>query len=75
MPKYTRTTFKVVVLSSDADSTQPVSTLSLDQVAYEIYEGCCSGSTECVEEVELTEESMRQALLAMGSDPAFLIQE
>lgn len=71
MSKYWQTTFTVTVLS---ESAEPPHFGSVENVAYEITDGHCSGAVEesCV---EVTKEQMRELLGAQGSDPDFLILE
>ncbi len=64
---FARTTFTVTVLSRgplDINTT-------LEEVAYAIIEGDCSGQTERADET-LTGPQMAAALVAQGSDPEFL---
>lgn len=63
--KFFKTTITVVVLSED----EPLQDgLPLDQVAYLIEEGDCSGETH-FESVEISAKEAAQALIGQGSDP------
>jgi len=66
-PKYYRTEIKVVVLSEE-----PYEFESLENTAYHITDGDCSGEVSIVEaNKELTGPEMARALQDQGSDPEF----
>jgi hypothetical protein len=65
--KYFKTTFKVEVLSEGG----PASSMTLEEVLYEITHGEFSGDFEVVSVKELTARQAARELINQGSDPAF----
>ena len=68
MPKkFYKTTFKIEVLSEDEFPPW----MSLEQIAYEITSGGCSGFYDRVESKELSSKECAEELMNQGSDPEF----
>ena len=69
--KYYRTVFKIEVLSDE-----PIGPgIGLEDIAYEISEGHCSGMFLDEEVEECNEERIIELLKKQGSDPSFLTEE
>lgn len=68
--KFYRTVFRMEVLS-----TEPLGSLSLSDINYEITEGHCSGMFLETREEEVSRDKMRGLLVAQGTDPEFLLEE
>ena len=69
--KYYRTVFKIEVLSSE-----PIEDgIGLEEIAYEISEGHCSGMFLDDEVEECDEKRITELLENQGSDASFLIEE
>jgi hypothetical protein len=71
MPKYWKTRMSVSILS---EGDKPPIFDDLKAVHEAITIGDCSGEVECRGCIPLTEEQCAEALMAQGSDPAFLIE-
>jgi len=68
--KYYRTVFKIEVLSNE-----PIEDgIGLEEIAYEISEGHCSGMFLDDEVEECDEKRIRELLENQGSDASFLIE-
>ena len=67
-PRYFRTLYTLEVLSD-----REISNLDMEQIAYEIRDGDCSGAFKFVEQKEVSADEMAKLLFAQGSDPDFLI--
>jgi hypothetical protein len=65
-----RTVFSVEVLSDYEVAGQDI-----EEIAYQIKDGDCSGKLISVVQEELTKQEMAEALRGQGSDPAFLLGE
>jgi len=65
--KFFKTVVQVEVLSEE----QPVDDLDLAQIAHEIYEGDCVGSSSIVSVKELTGKECADALYEVGCEPEF----
>lgn len=70
MTKYYKTTITYEVLSVH----EPVQFETLTDLHYECTEGHCSGMFVSTDIQTLTEEEVRAALIAQGSEPEFLIE-
>jgi len=67
---YYRTIYRIEVLSCE-----PLGSVSLEDIAYLVTEGPCSGQfLETVEET-VSPEAMSELLINQGSDPAFFFDE
>jgi hypothetical protein len=66
--KFYRTIIEVEVLSED-----PYQPNSLEDVAYDIVYGDCSGAWRVVKQKELNEQDTVEALINQGSDPSFFM--
>lgn len=65
---YYRTIIQVEVLSDS-----PYGVTNLEDVAYDIDKGVCSGVVKIVSSEEVSKEKMAKLLIAQGSDPEFLL--
>lgn len=65
---YYRTIIQVEVLSES-----PYGVTNLEDIAYDIDQGGCSGVVKIVSSEEVSKEQMAELLIAQGSDPEFLI--
>lgn len=66
MSKFFKTTITIEILSE-----QKFNNTNLEDIAYAITEGDCSGKVEVTGYQELTSKEAAAALLAQGSDPEF----
>ena len=64
--KFYRTLFTFEVMSED-----PIETVSLEDLAYLVTEGGCSGRFLSTEEEEVGGRTAAQILIDQGSDPGF----
>lgn len=69
MKKLFRQVFEIEVLSEE----EPLETLDLKVIDYEITDGHSSGVVKEAVREEVTQEKMRELLIAQGSDPEFLL--
>jgi hypothetical protein len=76
-PKYFRSVYQVEVLSARPyEPADNPDLTDLEAISQDITDGDCSGMvTEVVSNEEVSEERMRELLIAQGSDPGFLIPD
>lgn len=65
--KFYKTIIRVEILSED----QPVDDLDLKQIAHEIYDGDCVGTSSLISKNELTGKECADELCELGSEPEF----
>jgi hypothetical protein len=66
-------TFYATVITVEVISEEPYNPDTLADVHYDVTEGGCSGVWKITGRSTLTREQVKEALIAQGSDPEFLL--
>ena len=63
--------FKTIIQIKVLSEYQPVDDLDLRQIAHEIYDGDCVGTSEVISAKEISPSDCAEELSEMGSEPEF----